>query len=207
MVESKAMEKDNIYQAPDSDVVVDMRESNCVFFPTSNTKLLVLFFSTLGLYSIYWFYKHWSYQRQYMDKKINPVLRSIFCIFFTHSLFKRIKESAEENGINTTINFSALATLYVVLELISSGLDRASGKSEDIGLLDYASIAIIVLIVLPLYAVQKVANQINDDPEGNINSQLSPYNYIFIMIGTLLWALVIAAMLEFDLSYLRQYIE
>ena len=201
------MEKDNIYQTPSADLTIaESPEKNYAFFPTSNKKLLVLFFLTLGAYSIYWFYKHWSFQQKYMDKKISPALRSIFYIFFTHSLFKRIKIASEEKGIKTTLNFSALATLYIVLEIVSNGLDRASMKTEYIGVLDYASIAILVPIVFPLYIVQRVANLVNGDPEGKLNSMFSVYNYIFIMIGILFWSLVIVGLLQIDLSYLSQYV-
>lgn len=201
------IEQNNIYKTPSADLTVEeSRDNNYPFFPTSNKKLLVLFFSTLGIYSIYWFYKHWSFQQKYMDKKIIPILRSIFYIFFTHSLFKRIKVAADKKGIKYSLDFSVLATLYIVLEIVSNGLDRASMKTEHIGILDYASIAIIVPIVFPLYVAQRVANRVNDDPEGKLNAMFSMYNYIFITIGILFWILVIVGLLQIDLSYLNQYL-
>lgn len=200
--------EENIYKPPKAEL--ELKDSNnhnvYLFFPTSNKKLLVLFFATLGAYPIYWFYKHWSYQRKYMGKKINPVLRSIFNIFFTHSLFNRIKDASEEKGVDTKINFSALATIFVISEIVSNGLDKAADRAEYVGVLDYASIAILVILVYPLYAVQNVANKINGDPEGDLNNKFSIYNYIFIGLGGILWLSIIAEFLQIDLSQIAPYI-
>ena len=194
----------NIYKTPEAALEVELTTSDeeIVFFPSSNKKLLVLFFSTLGLYCVYWFYKHWAYQNARMDKKILPAIRSVFNIFFTHSLFSRISAAAKAKGIRTNIHFSGLATLYVIAQIASSLIDSASNKTDYVGLLDYASIAILLVVVYPLYAVQKVANQINGDPEGELNSQFSVYNYLFIVLGGIFWLFIIAWFLSIDIAQL-----
>jgi hypothetical protein len=199
--------EESIYKTPKAELELNNSDSeDCLFFPTSGKKLLVLFFSTLGMYSIYWFYKQWSYQRKYMEGKINPALRSIFYIFFTHSLFGRIKDASEKKGVSTNINFSALATIYVIAEIVSNGLDRAANKMEYVGFLDYASIATLVILAYPLYAVQKVANKVNGDPEGDLNSIFSVYNYVFIGLGGILWLFIIAMFLQIDLGQIAAQI-
>jgi len=69
-------------------------ENETPFFPVSEGKLITLYILSFGLYGIYWFQQNWKRQQPMMDKKIYPVWRAVFSIFFTHSLFKRIDQQA-----------------------------------------------------------------------------------------------------------------
>jgi hypothetical protein len=57
------------------------------FYAVSQKKFLIMYIGTLGLYSVYWFYKHWSLYKKSENEEMWPIMRSIFQIFFTHSLF------------------------------------------------------------------------------------------------------------------------
>lgn len=183
------MAEDNIYAAPESNLAVE-KDRPAFFFATSHKKLLILYFATLGAYTIYWFYKHWQEQKIRNDEPVIPVLRAIFYIFFTYPLFKRIAQAAKEKNIPIAWGAGWLSTVFIIMTLISNGFDRVTARSTMIGVLDYVSILIIVPLVFPLYWVQNTANYVNGDKEGKSNSRFSVYNYLFIGLGVLLWIAV-----------------
>jgi hypothetical protein len=69
---------------------------------------------------------------------------------------------------------------------------------------DYVSLLSVFVLVIPIYLVQKVVNKINSDPQGQLNSSFSIYNFIFIAIGIMLWLLVLIGMLDPDLAFINQ---
>ncbi len=199
------MSEENIYTAPKSELGNEpIDESRREFFPTSQRKLVILFIATFGLYPVYWFYKNWALRKKNVEKKIMPLLRAIFYIFFTHSLFRRVEDAAMRKGISISWSAGPLAAIFVILTIVSSILDRTAENSPTIGIVDYASLAIVFVLLGPIYMVQEVVNKINDDPQGRLNSSFSIYNYIFIIIGVLMWMLVGVGMLQLDIDFINQ---
>lgn len=182
----------NIYAPPVAHLETD-QSLDYPFFSTSIKKLTILFVATFSLYAVYWFYKQWKHQSPTMAKKIIPALRALFSIFFTHSLFNRVKKDAEAKGIESDINYTMLATTMVALQILSNVLDIVP---LDIGIipLTLTGIVVIMAMLYPLISVQQKINLINDDPDGASNSSLSAYNYLFIVLGILFWALVVVGM-------------
>jgi len=181
----------DVYKTPEADLgdgTID--KPDLQFFPTSQKKLLILFISTFGIYAVYWFYKNWHLQQARMEQKITPALRALFYIFFTHSLFRRIETAAVEKNISMSWSANTLATVFVLLTIISKILDKISGKSDVLGVADVAGILILFVIVYPLYKIQELVNRINDDEEGLLNCGFSFYNIVFIGMGSAVWILV-----------------
>jgi len=200
------MPEENIYSAPKAELSVEPIDgSEFSFFPTSQTKLIILFIATFGAYTVYWFYKNWKLQQERMEKKIRPVVRSVFYIFFTHSFFKRVEEAAIEKEISKSWNASLLATILVILTIVSNVLDRVSARTETYGVVDFASVAIVFVILIPIYMVQEVVNKINADPQGRLNSSFSIYNFIFIVLGVLMWVVLGVGLFQIDVSFLDQF--
>ena len=200
------MSEEDIYTAPKSDLGNELIDgSKCEFFPTSQRKLVILFIATFGAYPVYWFYKNWELYKKNAEKKIMPLLRAIFYIFFTHSLFRRVEDAARRKEISISWGASSLATLFVILTITSTILDRAAENSVTIGLVDYASLAMVFILLGPIYMVQEVVNKINDDPQGRLNSAFSIYNFIFIVLGGLMWILVGIGLFQLDVSFINQY--
>ncbi|MGH8498981.1 MAG: hypothetical protein ACRERV_09275, partial [Methylococcales bacterium] len=51
----------NPYAAPDSELVIETTSSlKQRFYVVAPAKFLLLYFGTLGLYDLYWVYKHWA---------------------------------------------------------------------------------------------------------------------------------------------------
>ena len=120
-------------------------ENTLEYFPVSEGKLITLYILSFGLYGVYWFYRNWTLQQARMDKKIFPVLRAIFSIFFTHSLFRQINKSAEHLDEEHKFNANLMATLFVAAVVISNVLDRLSVNT---GILQALSDNTVIIISL-----------------------------------------------------------
>ncbi len=117
------MAEDDIYTAPKSELSNEPLDgSKCEFFPTSLRKLVILFIATFGMYTFYWFYKHWQLQKN-TGKKVIPILRTIFYIFFTHSLFRSVEYEAASKGISKSWGANRLATGFVILTILYNFLN------------------------------------------------------------------------------------
>ena len=119
------METD-IYKTPQAELTVsDVHEqAESQFYIVSNTKFLLLYFFTLGLYTVYWFYRNWSLYKQSTGESMWPVMRGIFSIFFTHSLFRRVDERLQAQAIDYHWAPAMLATVYVVSAVVANISDR-----------------------------------------------------------------------------------
>jgi len=171
-------------------------EKTIQFFSVSEGKLTTLYILSLGLYGVYWFYKNWKLQQPLMDKKIYPVWRAIFSIFFTHSLFRRINEQATSLEKKHQFNANTLATFFVATILVSHILDRLSTHSTTFeGMISstviITSLILLCLSVYPMVKVQATVNRINGDMLGYLNHKYSLGNYVLIVFGVLLWLMII----------------
>ncbi|MFG0419214.1 MFS transporter permease [Ectopseudomonas khazarica] len=180
---------DNLYQPPKAELLDEQSPSRSAFFVTARDKLYLLYFATFGLYAIYWFYKQWDSQRAAMlPRKIAPAARSIFQIFFTHSLCRLISEHKQRQGL-ASWDYSGTAWLYVALAVANNGLSRVGMQNGVLDLL--LLIGCVAVPALPLAQIQQHANQASGDDTGKSNARISGYNLLFIIPGALLWMLVL----------------
>ncbi|MBT8118286.1 MAG: hypothetical protein KJN89_01100 [Gammaproteobacteria bacterium] len=175
-------------------------ENAITYFPVSEGKLITLYILSFGLYGVYWFYKNWSLLQPRIEKRIFPLMRAIFSIFFTHSLFKLIDQSAVTLERKHKFNANLLATLFVAAVVISNILDRVSVNSGVLNMLPDNTMIIISLIIFllsayPLAVVQATVNRLNNDILGYLNHRYSAWNYLLIIAGTLLWLMVLLGLL------------
>ena len=189
------------YQAEDQTAEEDISPGNTVeFFPVSEGKLITLYILSFGLYGIYWFYKNWKLQQSKIDKKIFPVLRAVFSIFFTHSLFNRINNNAGNLPQKHRFNANILATIFVGAIIISNIIAAVSLNTsllEDLpssGIF-ITSLIIFLLSVYPLVIVQATVNRINNDMLGYLNHKYSLWNYFLIVLGALFWLMLALGLL------------
>ena len=170
------------------------------FFPVAEGKLITLYILSFGLYGIYWFYKNWKLQQKSIDKKIYPVWRAIFSIFFTHSLFKRIDQQASHLEPQHKFNANTLATFFVFAIIVSNILDRLSMNTHVLDGISNNSVIITSLVLFllstyPLVKVQATVNRINNDMLGYLNHKYSLPNYALITVGIILWLLILSGIL------------
>lgn len=186
----------SIYKSPEAvtlDVAAEGAEGK-EFFSVSLAKLKVMYILTLGMYSLVFFFQNWKIQKARHQLKVIPVLRAIFSIFFTHSLFARISDTAKQRGIEHGSSFKTQATIFVACMVISALLGRIEPKGADYMIVTLISIALTLIALVPLVTVQKTVLKINGEEDAPENSDFTVYNWIWIFLGVILWLLMFVGM-------------
>jgi hypothetical protein len=185
---------DNLYAPPTSDLTTIPGSEAAHFYVTSQKKLIVLFICTFGLYMMFWYYKNW---RAYKNanpsdddaQSVWPVPRAIFPVFFTHSLFSKVKDHAPDNELVAQWEEGTNATLIVVLLIASNILSRMAG--ETVGILDLLSVLLLAPLLFLFMHAQRMINASCNDPQGAQNSNFTIANYCWCAVGGALIVLVI----------------
>lgn len=178
----------NIIELPDSDTQVERQND---YYVVASKKFYLLFFSTLGFYQVYWFYKNWQLFKARTNAGIWPVMRAIFSIFFIHSLLTKVDNSINESGREFEWDSNSLATTLVLLKVLENLMDKLSTKNIGSPFTDILTLVIIPIIGWKLHSAQQAINIACNDPDGESNQILSRANYIWIGIGWLMWGLAI----------------
>lgn len=183
----------NAYKAPlmDDEEAPAHSDASVPVYVVAPTKFMILAFSTMGMYSLYWFYKNWSLQRRAYGLQIWPVARAIFTVFFTHRLFRALDGEAHGRGYAPGWNANGQATLYVGLAIASYLSSRLSDSANAGTVFLLLSLGLGLASAVPLFAAQKVANLAAGDVEGRSNGSITAGNSIVILLGLLLWATVV----------------
>ncbi|MGL4317103.1 MAG: MFS transporter permease [Pseudomonas sp.] len=175
---------DNVYKAPEAALIDSSAGS--AFFVTSIRKMAILYIATLGMYILYWGYKHWDSQRSSMPKRIMPVWRSIFIVFYMHSLARRIGERLQAQGLPVWQSSNA-ATLFVVLVVLGAVLSNVTARIDGPVIIDVLVLFLQLASLLPMITIQRQANLASGDAEGASNASMSGSNIAFLVLGGLLW--------------------
>lgn len=186
---------DNIYAAPEAQLESNHPESTeNHFYVVSDKKFLVLFMSTLGFYTVYWFYKNWKLHKESSGEDVWPIPRALFAIFFVHALFRRVYYRLEAAHRDFQWKHADLATILVVSMLIQRVCDRLAMKEIGSPYTDTISILFLFLMAPVFLRAQKMINLSCNDPLGESNSKFSAANYIWIVLGLLFWVMFIASL-------------
>lgn len=194
------MSTDNIYSAPSADFT-QMQEGEgraAEFYVVAQYKFILLFVFTLGFYKIYWFYKNWSLYKASTLDEMWPAPRGLFSIFFIHSLFRKIDAMAVREGRGYVWNHTALATCYVIVQIIINVIDRLPKTAYE----NY-EIAVELLLMLGgigfiLYSGQCAINVACGDPKGESNNKLTWANWLWLVIGGICLVMVLIGALMPD---------
>ncbi|TQV88305.1 hypothetical protein [Aliikangiella coralliicola] len=178
----------DVYKAPESEIIIN-QESEAEFYIVSPKKFLILFIATIGLYSVYWFYKHWSQYKLHNNENMWPVMRGIFSIFFAHSLYESIDRKIRDKKLDYLWSPSIVATVYVLFSVVQNVSNQLSTRDIGVPISDLTSIVFFPLIVWSVYKAQLAANIACGIPDGNINNDITPANIFWIVIGAILWLL------------------
>ncbi len=159
------------------------------YFAISKQRLILFSILTLGIYQIYWFYKNWKAVKKTEGQNGSsywPFWRAVFAVFFCHSLFKKVLESAKSHAYQNPYSPGWLATGYILLLLISNGLFRMD--LQDIGVW----FVIVFLTFIPLLPVQKAINFNNGKINGHkeLKKDFSGAEVAVIVFG-IIWSLLI----------------
>lgn len=186
----------DVYQPPESEIIPESPIAESAYYVVAPKKFLILFFATMGMYEVYWFYRQWQSHRTQTGQAMWPVMRAIFSIFFTHSLFRIVDSKLVEKGRDLAWSVSHLATGYVVLSIADSVASRLSMNEVGEPYTDLFAVVVLPAIGWILYKAQLAFNQISDDPDGQSNSELSGANYAWIVFGGIFWLLIFVGLYD-----------
>lgn len=148
-------------------------------FAVGVRKLVVMYVLTLGLYQLYWFYKHWSTIRVNDGEDIWPIPRALFAFFFFHDLVTTINDKARAHRIEGMLPAGGLTALFVIATLMNR--------------FDNALFLLALAAVIPLAVVQSRSNEINAKavPFADRNGRLRAADWIVLALGSIFVALTL----------------
>ncbi|MEN0036528.1 MAG: hypothetical protein AAGC78_05650 [Cellvibrio sp.] len=191
------MQGDNIYAPPESELQQPLPDTGSQeFYVVSKSKFSILYFLTFGIYALYWHYKNWTQYRRKHNESCFPVMRAIFSIFFTHSLFSEIRYRLKVNHPDVSWSSGAWATMVVIVVIA----ERATEKLPSELLSSFLPFVCYIAHGLMLLKVQSLINLACDDIDGVSNSRFSILNYLWaglIPVIILYYALESAELLNF----------
>jgi len=174
-----------------SDSESQTQSNEMEFYIVSPKKFLILFIGTFGLYTVYWFFKHWSLYKKSTNEDMWPIMRGIFSIFFTHSLFALFEMRYTKKTGEAPKSINYMATIYVVFaigcQICSNLSDRGHGNPITL----YLSLLILPVSCWVLYKAQSLANYSGDDEQGKSNSKITGLNYFWLALGVVFWFLIL----------------
>lgn len=183
---------ENPYQTPQGELIYQVDPSETFeFYVVSKKKMILLFIMTLGIYQVYWFYMNWRLQKRATGEKVWPIPRAIFSVFFVHALFHAANHQRDRAPLPLPAwNHGRLATVLVLLLVVSQVMDRLVSKSIGYPVTDYVSLLLLCPVVACFALAQVRLNEACGDPLGESNSKFTAANYIWMVLGGLIWALV-----------------
>lgn len=176
---------EDIYSAPEAEIRVVKDAGESYYFTPSTTKLVVLTIVTFSLYWVYWFYKNWARVRDNAGLDIWPVPRAIFSIIFVYPLYQLMREHAEEESLDALPQAGLLATVFIVLHVLSNVMDRLNPESL------WAFVSF--LAIFPMISFNRLARRVNMklDPDVVMNDKFTVLNIVGIVFGVIFLILAI----------------
>jgi hypothetical protein len=167
------------------------------WFAVGIQKLWVMTLVTFGLYTVYWFERHFRFQRRATGEKTMPLARGIFAIFFAGDLFRRVRAAAHGAGIDVPWAADKLASTFVVLVIASRLFDRATGQITDPFAAMVTTLMVIGLgaaVAYPLAQVQATVNELlaRTEPGHPQNAGFTLWNWLVIGLFALAMIAVLA---------------
>lgn len=163
------------------------------FYVVGPLKFIALYAFTFGLYKVYWFYKNWSRYKAGSQEDMWPVMRGIFSIFFTHSLFRNVNETIGREGSAHAWDPEILATFYVIAQIGMAVMDRLPKFTDHI-VVPLEIFVMLPLIGFLLYRAQLAVNAACGDPSGATNSKLTWANFAWMAVGLIVIVLAVIGM-------------
>lgn len=184
--------QDNLYAPPtarvaDPDVVPSGRKA--AFHVVSTTKVVVLTVATVGLYAVYWFWRHWEQHRVERKLDIWPVPRALFYIFYAHALNTEIDHRITRNDDRHDWSPGAWATLLVVAALINRLVDRLPETVVSLRAGGMVTLLSVLAMAAALANAQRAANIASGDRDALSNRRFTWANMIWLALGTVFWLL------------------
>lgn len=180
------METDNAYQPPQAELGTQSA-LGLKYYVVAKRKFYLLSILTFCLYLVYWFYKNFSRIRAHTGEKMWPVMRGLFSIFFAHNLCNRVDADLKDNDTAFQWTPGVVATLYILCTIGTNVLNSLSSRYIGSPFTDVLSLVLLILTAVVLFPAQEAINVACDDPDGSANAKLSGANWIWMVLGGLVW--------------------
>jgi hypothetical protein len=153
-----------------------LRNYGPVFFPVSLSKFVIMSLGSLGIYHVSWIYWNWRHERDRAGERLSPFWRTFFAPLWLHSLFHRVKQTADQTSVENHWSVGVLTVTTIGLWLCS--------------LLSMPWALLSLVAFLPAVPVQRTVNEVNrkNAPGASRNERLSRWNLVLVAIGLLLLA-------------------
>lgn len=171
------------------DGVVASPATENIFFRVSTARLVLMSVLSLGLFEAYWMYRNWKYLANRDQLDIKPFWRSVFAIFFCHDLFKRMGSDSRANRYATAgFSASGLAVTFVVLAVVTRGLDRLSDGP-------WTLLAMLMPTWAPLIPIQNYVNAVNAKRSpGSPEDGWTTGQVVLLVLGLIMWGLALVGL-------------
>lgn len=162
--------------------------SQASFPVVSMGKFTLLYFSTMGFYSLYWFYRNWAAAELITGRNLFKIGRTLFAMFFVHQLFALVKAEQKTDEQEYPWRPVYLAWFYIgagALQFLLTLVVEQYQLSSWLRLFVFCVSLLAQFYVL--YTVQLVINRVALDPFGEGNKKLNFQNHLWIAFGLYLW--------------------
>lgn len=120
VTEKQHTEKTETISSFQQEVVIET-ENKLPFSEYQSVKhFCILCIFSFGLYTFFWFFKHWQYLRDEKKGDFNPSFKTAFTLFFGYSLFREFKLLAVEKGYKKRLPLALLFMLFFILALTAA---------------------------------------------------------------------------------------
>lgn len=181
---------DSIYAPPEADVG-NVETDESTYYVVGARKFFLLALLTANGYLIYWFYRNWMGVKRRDRSNIWPAPRGLFYIFFTHSLFSDVDDNLKRNDQSFDWSPRGLASLIVFTMIFGAVMGNLSQRWIGSPLTDILNIAVFPAISLMFIKAQRAINLYSGDPEGTENQGLTVVNWVWMVLGSLWWMLML----------------
>ena len=182
-----------LYAPPEAEIAVASSAED-EFYVVAPRKFYWLSILTFNVYLIYWFYRNWRQVKRQTSESIWPHARGIFFIFFTHSLFGDVDQKIKSLGKQFIWNPNSIATMVVILTVLSNILDRLSSNNIGSPFTDLVGIGLVPVIPAILQQAQQAINFACEDPHGASNEAFTLANWVWMIFGALIWLLIMVGL-------------
>lgn len=181
---------DNLYAPPQADLRMPaVREP--AFYTVSEGKFFTLFFASLGLYLVYWSWKHWRRYRRFTGAQVSPLARGLLPVFFTHALLFSAQDLLHQRGLHYSEPPQRWANRFVLSTVMGLVLNALARNDIGCPLTDLGCLAMLVMQGLAACKGQQLLNFAADDPLGESNARLSWVDYLCLLPGLLVWVFIL----------------
>lgn len=181
---------ENVFATPTANLET-AAQATPEFYVIAERKLFILSVLSLGLYMYFWSFKHWSNYKKATQADIWPWARGLLCIFFVHKLYRSADHQIRITGRSYIFDFEQWATMLVVITVAGHIVDKLSDHIEGTAAI---AVWLFISILLRAHLMQKGQAMLNfaaGDADGSSNARFNVWNYLIMVPGAALWALML----------------